>query len=381
MMNASIEPFELSIAEADLNDLRQRLRHTRWPERETVTDGGQGLPLAAAQALCEYWLHHYDWRRCEHMLNGFGQFQTVIDSLKIHFLHVRSPEPDALPLIMTHGWPGSVVEFLKVIGPLTNPRAHGGDPADAFHIVAPSLPGYGFSGRPDQPGWTIGRTADAWIELMRRLGYRRFGAQGGDWGAAVTTLIADRQPPELCAIHLNAVSVHPRPDELNALNEKEQRAVDDFADYLVNGSGYAAIQSTRPQTLGYGLTDSPAGQAAWIFEKFIDYTDCGGDPLSLFSYDELLDNIMLYWLPATATSSARLYWESLASFIDDAPITVPTGCSIFPKELVRPSRHWAERKYTDIIHWNELDRGGHFAAFEQPALFVQELRNCFRLVR
>ena len=380
-MTSSVQPFELSISESDLDDLRERLRHTRWPERETVTAGEQGLPLAAAQALCDYWLHHYDWRRCERMLNAFGQFQMSVDGLRLHFLHVRSPEPDAMPLIMTHGWPGSVVEFHKVIGPLTDPRAHGGDPGDAFHIVAPSLPGYGFSGRPDHTGWTIGRTADAWVELMRQLGYNRFGAQGGDWGAAVTTLIAARKPPELCAIHLNAVSVHPRPDELDGLSAKEQRAVDDFADYLANGSGYAAIQSTRPQTLGYGLTDSPAGQAAWIFEKFIDYTDCGGDPLSLFCYDELLDNIMLYWLPATATSSARLYWESLASFIDEVPITVPTGCSIFPKELVRPARHWAERKYTNIIHWNELDRGGHFAAFEQPELFVQELRNCFRLVR
>jgi pimeloyl-ACP methyl ester carboxylesterase len=282
---------------------------------------------------------------------------------------------------MTHGWPGSVIEFHKVIGPLTDPRSHGGDPRQAFDLVMPSLPGYGFSERPAGPGWTTGRIADAWIDLMRRLGYRRFGAQGGDWGAAVTTHIAARRPPELAGIHLNAVPVPPRQEGPGEFSNTEKRAIADWEAFLATGGGYSAIQSTRPQTLGYSLTDSPSGQAAWILEKFVDHTDCGGDLLSLLSYDELLDNIMLYWLPATAASSARLYWESFLSFIDDDIISAPTGCSIFPREVIRPSRRLAEGKFANIVHWNELPRGGHFAAIEQPGAFVGEVRSTFRSLR
>ncbi len=380
-MTNPVEPFTLAIPQADLDDLHTRLRRTRWPEAETVADRSQGLKLDAARALYDHWLHRYDWRRCEVMLNGFGQYRTAIDGLDIHFLHARSPEPEALPLIITHGWPGSVVEFHKIIGPLTDPRAHGGDPRDAFHVVAPSLPGYGFSGKPAATGWTTWRTADAWIELMRRLGYERWVAQGGDWGSAVTTRLALRRPPGLAAIHLNAVVVNPPSEDMLPLMAEEQSAIDEFAAFNRTGSGYSAIQSTRPQTIGYGLADSPMGQAGWILEKFIDHMDCGGDPLSVLSWDELLDNIMLYWLPGSGASSARLYWESLADFVTPDVIDLPTGCSIFPVEMMRPSRRWADRKYSNIIHWNVLDRGGHFAAFEQPELFVRELRDSFRSLR
>jgi pimeloyl-ACP methyl ester carboxylesterase len=380
-MSETVSPFRLSIGQAQLDDLRERLRHVRWPERETVGDRSQGLKLEAAQALHDYWLNRYDWRRCERALNRLGQFTTEIDGLDIHFLHVRSPEPDALPLIITHGWPGSVIEFLKIIGPLTDPRGHGGDPADAFHVVAPSLPGFGFSGKPDATGWTTGRTADAWIALMRRLGYRRFVAQGGDWGSLVTTMIGEKAPPELLGIHLNAVVAWPAEAEMANLSPDEQRLIDDFTRFQAEGSGYSAIQSTRPQTLGYGLADSPMGLAGWIFEKFVDHTDCGEDLLSLLDYDELIDNIMFYWLPGTGASSARIYWESFGSFFGPTPVEVPTACSLFLGDVLCPPRHWAERKYPNIVHWRTIEPGGHFAAFEQPELFVRELRDGFRSLR
>lgn len=379
-MTGEIEPFRLAIPDADLADLRARLERTRWPERETVADDSQGVRLAAAQALCAYWRDSYDWRRCEAQLNALGQFRTVIDGLGIHFLHVRSSEPDALPLILTHGWPGSVVEFLKVIGPLTDPVAHGGKAEDAFHVVVPSLPGYGFSDKPTQAGWSVERIASAWITLMRRLGYDRFAAQGGDWGSAVTSAMAAIRPPELAAIHLNLVIAPPTPDDLAALSDAETASLARLKWFSKHGSGYSAIQGTRPQTLGYGLTDSPAGQATWIHEKLTEWMDCGGDPLSVVSYDDMLDNIMLYWLPANAASSARLYWESIANFAA-APTDLPVGCSIFPGEITCPSRAWAERKYPNLVHWGELERGGHFAAFEQPDLFVSEVRAAFRTVR
>lgn len=379
-MTSAIEPFVLAIPDADLADLKLRLERTRWPEREAVTDASQGVPLAQAQALCAYWRDSYDWRRCEARLNALGQFRTTIDGLGIHFIHVRSAEPDALPLILTHGWPGSVVEFLKVIGPLTDPVAHGGRAEDAFHVVIPSLPGYGFSDRPTEAGWSVERIADAWIMLMRRLGYDRFAAQGGDWGAAVTNAMAKIRPPELAAIHLNFVVATPTPEDLAVLPDKEKLALAALQKFNKDGAGYSVIQSTRPQTLGYGLTDSPAGQAAWIFEKFAAWTDSQGDPLTVLSYDEILDNIMLYWLPGNAASSARLYWESLRNFAAD-PTDLPTGCSIFPGEIVRPSRAWAERKYPNLIHWGEPARGGHFAAFEQPGLFVEEVRATFKAIR
>ncbi len=379
-MASEIEAFHLAIPEAALADLRARLDNTRWPEREPVEDSRQGVRLADAQALCAYWRDSYDWRRCEATLNGLGQFRTVIDGLGIHFLHVRSPEPDAIPLIMTHGWPGSVVEFLKVIGPLADPAAHGGSPRDAFHVVVPSLPGYGFSDKPATTGWSVERVAAAWIVLMQRLGYDRYVAQGGDWGSAVTSAMATIRPEELAAIHLNIVIAPPGPDELAALSAAEKATLSDLRRFRTDDSGYSAIQSTRPQTLGYGLTDSPAGQAAWIFEKLVEWMDCQGDPLSVVSYDDMLDNIMLYWLPSNAASSARLYWESMANFAAGAT-DLPVACSNFPKEITRPSRAWAERKYPRLIHWGEPERGGHFAALEQPAIFVDELRQAFRSIR
>jgi pimeloyl-ACP methyl ester carboxylesterase len=379
-MSEAIEPFTLAIQDDALADLRTRLGRTRWPNRETVADWSQGAPLERVRTLCDHWAGAYDWRRCEARLNALGQYRTMIDGLGIHFLHVRSPNADALPLILTHGWPGSVIEFLKVLGPLTDPAAHGGDPADAFHVVAPSLPGYGFSDKPAATGWGVEHIAEAWIALMRRLGYRRFAAQGGDWGAAVTTAIGMKRPPECAAIHLNMPIVFPEADDFTQLTEAEAASVASMRFYQESDSGYAKQQGTRPQTLGYGLTDSPAGQAAWIYEKFYAWTDNDGEPESALSRDEMLDNIMLYWLPATAASSARLYWES-ADVFKAMPLDLPIGISIYPKEIFRPSRRWAERSYANIIHWNELDRGGHFAAFEQPDRFVNELRTCFRSIR
>lgn len=377
---SAIEPFRLNVPEAALDDLRTRLARTRWPEKEPVDDWEQGVPLAEAQALCAYWRDAYDWRRCEAQLNALGQFRITIDGLGIHFLHVRSPEPNALPLILTHGWPGSVVEFLKVIGPLSDPAAHGGDPKDAFHVVVPSLPGYGFSDRPAGSGWPIERIAAAWVELMRRLGYERYVAQGGDWGSAVTSAMAAIRPPGLAAIHLNFVVAPPNAEDIAALSASEQQSLADLKRFTSRGQGYSALQSTRPQTLGYGLTDLPSGQAAWIYEKLAAWSDSAGDPRTVLSYDEMLDNIMLYWLPGNAASSARLYWESINNFAA-APTDLPVACSIFPKEITRPSRRWAERKYPNLIYWGEPERGGHFAAFEQPDLFIAELRKALRSVR
>ncbi|MCK9382471.1 MAG: epoxide hydrolase [Sulfuritalea sp.] len=379
-MSESIDPFKLAVTDETLADLRSRLANTRWPDRETVGDWSQGVPLDRIKALCDYWARDYDWRHCEARLNGFGQYHTSIDGLRIHFLHVRSPSPDAVPLILTHGWPGSVVEFLDVIGPLTDPVAHGGNAADAFHVVIPSLPGYGFSDKPATTGWGVERIAAAWIALMTRLGYQRFLAQGGDWGAAVTSAIGMLAPPECVGIHLNMPLIYPGKDDLLHLTAAEQASVASMKFYRQSDSGYAKLQRTRPQTLAYGLTDSPAAQAAWIYEKFYAWTDNRGEPESALTRDAMLDNIMLYWLPATAASAARLYWESLA-FFKTTPLALPVGVTIYPKEFSRPSRRWAERHFANIIHWNETEKGGHFAAFEQPALFVTELRNCFRKIR
>jgi len=381
-MSDEITPFTLSVPQPEIDDLRRRLDATRWPEREAVGDWSQGAPLAKVQALCDHWRRRYDWRRCEARLNGLGQFRTEIDGLGIHFLSVRSPHPDALPLVITHGWPGSVIEFMKVIGPLTDPVAHGGSAADAFHVVAPSLPGYGFSDKPAAAGWGVGRIAGAWIELMRRLGYDRWVAQGGDWGSAVTTAIGLARPPACAAIHVNMPLVGPWPDDLGEPTPAEQKAFASLRHYQDKDSGYSKEQSTRPQTVGYGLVDSPAGQAAWIYEKMWAWTDNGGDPEDALSLDEMLDNIMLYWLPRTGASSARLYWESFGGFGGAMPmLELPVGVSIYPKEIFGASRRWAERRMRNIIHWNELEKGGHFAAWEQPELFVGELRDCFRKVR
>jgi epoxide hydrolase len=382
-MSDAVTPFRLDVPEADLVDLRERLARARWPEPETVGDWSQGVPLSYLRELCEYWAMRYDWRATEARLNAFPQFHTEIDGLGIHFLHVRSPHPDALPLVLTHGWPGSVVEFLKVIGPLTDPP----NTADAFHVVCPSLPGYGFSDKPGRRGWGVERIAAAWSELMARLGYTRYGAQGGDWGTSITTWMAKQDPQALAGIHLTPPLAAPDPDTFDELTDAEQAAIADMARAQDWEDGYSLEQSTRPQTIGYGLVDSPVLLAAWIVEKFRSWTDCDGHLENVLSRDELLDNLMLYWLPGTGASAARLYWESFKQIqrtfavgTTDV-IDVPTGCSIFPRENPRPSQRWAEKRFVDIRHWNELDRGGHFAAFEQPELFVAELRAFFRLVR
>jgi pimeloyl-ACP methyl ester carboxylesterase len=376
----NIVPFSIDVGPTRLDDLADRLGRTRWPERETVDDWSQGIPLAYVQDVCRYWMEEYDWQATEDRLNAIPQFKTELDGLGIHFLHIRSPERDALPLVLTHGWPGSIVEFLKVIGPLTDPARHGGDSSDAFHVVCPSLPGYGFSDKPERTGWNVPRIATAWAELMGRLGYERYGAQGGDWGAAVTTAIGRQDTAHCIGIHLNMVPAWPRRADMENLSEAESASLAALQEHDHWGTGYSKQQSTRPQTLGYGLVDSPAGQAAWILEKFWAWTDCDGHPENILSRDELLDNVMLYWLPAAAASSARLYWESYADFGAD-PVTVPMGAAIFPKEIIRPSRRWAESRYTDIRQWSELARGGHFAALEQPEALVTDIRSFFRLVR
>jgi pimeloyl-ACP methyl ester carboxylesterase len=378
-MSAEITPFKIAATDEQLEDLKRRLRATRWPERECVEDWSQGLPLAYAQEVCKYWLEKYDWRAREARLNRFPQFKTRIDDVGIHFIHVKSPHADALPLVLTHGWPGSIVEFHKVIEPLTNPTAHGGDAKDAFNVVCPTLPGYGFSDKPARVGWNVQRIAKAWSELMPRLGYKRYAAQGGDWGAAVTTCIGIQDPANCIGIHLNMPIVTPDATAAD-LTEKEKSALAGMQYYNDWDSGYSKQQSTRPQTLGYGLADSPVGQAMWILEKFWAWTDCDGHPEKVLTRDELLDNVMMYWLPDAAASSARLYWESFRSFPTDK-VNVPTGCSIFPKEIFRTSKRWAEKRFTKLVYFNELDKGGHFAAFEQPETYLKEVRACFRQMR
>lgn len=379
-MSERIEPFYLAIPETELLDLRARLERTRWPDRETVGDWSQGVPLAQAKALIAHWRDHYDWRRCEARLNALGQFTTEIDGLSIHFLHIRSQHADAMPMLLSHGWPGSVIEFLKVIGPLTDPTAHGGRAEDAFHLVIPSLPGFGFSGKPTGTGWGVAKIAAAWATLMARLGYRRYVAQGGDWGAVVTTQMGRLQPVGLAAIHVNLPIVLPAKLE-GPFSDSEAAMLAALQAYERWDGGYSKQQSTRPQTLGYALADSPAGQALWIYEKFWKWMDCSGEPLSVLSAGESLDNIMLYWLSNSGASSARLYWESYEGAFAAVPLQLPVGCSVFAKEIYRAPRSWAEACMPQLIHWNELDRGGHFAAFEQPALFVDELRSCFRGLR
>jgi epoxide hydrolase len=386
-MSSEVRKFRIEIADAQLRDLRERLGRTRWPDAETVEDWSQGVPLAYMQELTAYWADGYDWRATEARLNAVPQFRTELDGLGIHFLHVRSPHPDALPLIITHGWPGSIVEFLKVIGPLTDPAAHGGDACDAFHVVCPSLPGYGFSDKPAQRGWDVEQIARAWAQLMARLGYERYGAQGGDWGTSISTGIGQQDSEHVAGIHLNPPLAPPDPSTMDDLTEQERAALAALKLAEDSGSGYALEQSTRPQTVGYGLVDSPVGLCAWIVEKFWSWTDCDGSLENVITRDELLDNVMLYWLPGTGASSARLYWESFRQVWDrlsrssDDRVTVPTGGSIFPHDVPRPSRRWAEKRFTDIRYWNELEKGGHFAAFEQPELFVDEVRSFFRELR
>jgi pimeloyl-ACP methyl ester carboxylesterase len=377
-----VRDFRIETPQADLDDLRERLLRTRWPDPSTVEGWTQGVPLDYVQDLCAYWANGYDWRRVEAQLNAYPQFVTGLDgggddSVDVHFLHVRSPHEDALPLILTHGWPGSVVEFLDVIDELTKPS----DSADAFHLVIPSLPGYGYSGKPTTAGWGVERIATAWAQLMDRLGYERYGAAGGDWGSMITAALGTGMPEAVVGIHLTMpLAEAPPEDERQALSKTEKEARQDAEKFRRFGAGYSAEQSTRPQTLGYGLTDSPAGQCAWIIEKFWDWTDSAGPPENVISRDRLLDNVTLYWLTASATSSARLYWESYGKTRYDT-VEVPTGAAIFPREMNRMPRSWLERRFVDLRRLTYPDSGGHFASMEQPETFVDELRTFFRMVR
>jgi microsomal epoxide hydrolase len=385
MTRAAIDvtPFRVDISNADLDDLHERLARTRFPEQIPDAGWDYGTELGYARELVTYWRDTYDWRAAEAHLNEFDHFTTTVDGANVHFIHQRSPEPDALPVIITHGWPGSVVEFLDVIGPLTDPRAHGGDPADAFHVVAPSIPGYAFSGPTRDRGWDPARIATAWDTLMTGLGYERYGAQGGDWGAMITTQMGRQAPPGLAGIHLNMVVAGPPAGaDMSALTDVEQQGLADMASYMETDAGYMQIQSTKPQTLGYAMEDSPAGIATWIIEKFRSWSDCHGDVESSFTRDQLLTNVMLYWLTATAHSSARLYYENRKSgnFAIGGHVDVPTGAAIFPREIVRPPRAWVEYHY-NLTHWTEMPRGGHFAAMEEPELFVDDVRAFFRTVR
>ena len=381
---SEIREFRIEIPEDELADLRGRLERTRWPDAETPDDWSQGLPLGYARELRDYWLNDYDWRTREAHFNQFPQAVTEIDGCDVHFIHCRSPHAQAVPLLITHGWPGSVVEFHKVITPLVDPAAHGGQADDAFHVICPSLPGYGFSGKPTTTGWGVEKIAGVWDVLMTRLGYEAYFAQGGDWGSAVTTAIGVQNLGHCVGLHVNMPNARAPESALENPSEQDKRALAGAQYYQEWGAGYSKQQSTRPQTLGYALVDSPMGQAAWVIEKFYEWTDCDGHPENAVSREELLDNVMFYWLTASGASSARLYWESFGRAFSgngDNTVSLPAGCSIFPKEIVPTPRSWAETRYKNIVYWNELDRGGHFAAFEQPELFIEELRSCFRLMR
>ena len=377
----TITPFRPDVPDSALQDLRTRLEHVRWPEAET--DAGQGPSLATMQSLVQHWRTAYDWRRAEVVLDGFGQYRTEIDGLGIHFLHTRSPEPDALPLLLCHGWPGSVLEFRDVIGPLTDPVAHGGSAADAFHVVVPSMPGFGFSDKPTEPGWDIARIARAWTELMTRLDYsERWVAQGGDWGSAVVDTLGRQAPAGLTGIHLNMVPVFPTADEVANATPDEQAMIASAQHYQQALSAYAFQQTTRPQTVGYLLADNPVGLAAWIYGLFQDVSDSGGHPEKVLGMDYILDDIMLYWLPNTGASSARIYWEAARSAAPPAGRNpTPVGVSVFPHEPVRASRRWLDARYDDVVHYCQLPAGGHFAALEQPAALVEEIRTTFRGLR
>ncbi len=376
-----IEPFTTPVDDGALEDLHRRLSTARWPAAETVDDWSQGTPLAAVQELCGYWRNSYDWPARALLLDRYPQFRTTIEDVGVHFIHVRSEEPGSLPLLLTHGWPGSIVEFQEVIGPLIDPVGHGGRPEDAFDVVCPSLPGYGWSDAPTQTGWGTTRIASAWATLMERLGYSRYGAQGGDWGALVTTALGALDPDHLVGIHLNMPLAF---GDGQMVDDTEKNISEDFQRFISDGSAYQQLQSTRPQSIGYGLVDSPVALASWILEKLWSWSDHHGEVTECFSYDQILDNVMLYWLSASGTSSARLYWEDSHGRAGQGglpPVSVPVGCSIFPKELVRTSRRWAELQFDDLRYFSEPDRGGHFAAFEQPDLFVDEVRACFRTMR
>ena len=373
---SEIKPFEIHISDEEIADLKRRLASTRWPDAETVDDWSQGIPLSYVKEVCEYWAGQYDWREREARLNRFPQFKTEIEGLDIHFIHVRSPEPDAQPLVVTHGWPGSIVEFLDVLPALTDPE----DPADAFHVVVPTLPGFGFSGKPAVAGWGVERIAVAWAQLMDRLGYDRFAAQGGDWGSMITSALGTAAPEMLHGIHLT-MALAPKPDDDDQpLTEQEKRDIAFSKDFERYGTGYSTEQRTRPQTIGYGLVDSPVAQCTWIVEKFWDWTDCAGRPENTIRRDRLLDNVMTYWLTGSAASSARLYWESYGKTRYDL-VEVPTGATVFPHEMRRLPRHWLERRFTDLRMLNHPEVGGHFASMEQPEVLVDDIRTFFRMVR
>ena len=379
----AVSPFSISLAQAAIDDLKRRLASTRYPERETVGDWTQGVPLDKARSLIEYWRDRYDWRRFEARANSFPHFRTRIDGIGIHFIHARSSHANALPIIFTHGWPGSFVEFLDIIGPLTEPTRFGGSADDAFHVVVPSLPGFAFSDKPSETGWDVERIAKAWATLMERLGYQRWVAQGGDWGSGVTHTLAHLRPPGLIAAHVNWPFVFP-PKQPENPGPAEKRAFERAAWFLGEQSGYFREQSTRPQTIGYAVADSAAGQALWIYEKFQAWTDNHGNPEDALSLDAMLDDISLYWFTNTAASSARIYWENTqrgrASF-SQGRIELPMAASIFPREIFCPPKEWAQALWPNLFYWNELDKGGHFAAFEQPKLFAAEMRNAFRSQR
>lgn len=377
---ALIERFEIRVPQAVLDDLRQRIRCARWPEPLDDPDWSYGIEQGSLKELAAYWADSYDWRAHEAEQNAFPQFRTDIEGQSIHFLHARSQRDDAIPLLLTHGWPGSVVEFSQVIGPLTQPEAHGADAADAFHVVCPSLPGYGFSQPNNAKGWQPPRIGRAWAELMARLGYARYAAQGGDWGSYVSQYVARADPQRCFALHLNLLfAPPPSPEALEASGEEGKRMLADFQHYVQEESGYAQIQSTKPQTLGYALHDSPVGLLAWIAEKFRSWTDCDGVIENAVSWDQLLSNVTLYWVTGTAASSARLYREARKSeaFGPQPYLETPVGFAAFPKEVVRAPRAWLETGY-NIAHWTDMPRGGHFAAMEQPELLVQDLRAYFR---
>ena len=378
--SVEIRPFKIAVPDAVLDDLQTRLHQTRWPDAEVVPDWSQGMPKAWLQSICQYWQEQYDWRKREADLNRFPQYITQIDGLDIHFIHARSPYEKAMPLIITHGWPGSIVEFHKIIEPLTNPTAFGGKAQDAFHVICPSLPGFGFSEKPTTTGWGVDRIAAAWAVLMQRLGYSRYAAQGGDWGSGITSSLGAQDPVHCAGIHIT-LAMGTRPIENVNPTPEEQRALKGMQHYRDWDSGYSNQQATRPQTLAYGLNDSPVGQAAWILEKYWAWTDCDGDPLHIFSPDELLDNVMMYWVNACAASSARIYWESFGPRRTLLKVSVPTGVAVYPKEIVTPVRKWMEASYVNIQHWTEMPKGGHFAAFEQPELFVGNIREFFGALR
>ncbi|MFK4089431.1 epoxide hydrolase family protein [Kribbella sp. NPDC020789] len=377
---ALIRPFTVAIPEAEIDDLRHRLGRTRWPDPETVGDWSQGVRVESATSLVDYWEHGYDWRRFESELNRFPQFLTEIDGLEIHFIHVRSKNPHAMPLLLTHGWPGSIVEFLKLIGPLTDPVAFGGDAADSFDVVVPSLPGFGFSQKPTETGWTVARIASAWVELMKRLGYTRWAAQGGDWGAVVTTALGAMQPEGLLGVHLNTQYAFPAqiPDSLSS---EQQYAVETLARYTGELGGSNHLQGTKPETVGFALADSPAGQAAWIYEKFQSKTDNRGLAEDVLSMDDMLDAISLYWFTNSAASSARIYWENRTATFAGPKLKLPVAVTVFPKDIPRLPRSWIEDTYSNLIHYGEAGKGGHFAALEQPEILVSEIRTGLRTLR